>query len=141
MIKENGWKEIEHDADLGLHVKAQSVPMLFQNAANGMINLMLDVAGIEARSQETVEVEATDGEGLLIEWLEEILFLFEVEKFAPFQAEVLRFKNYALTGSVRGERYAPKKHEVKNSIKAVTWHNLLIKKSDGFYETRIIFDV
>ncbi len=135
------WTEIEHGADIGLIAESESVNGLFQSAAEGMISLMLDTRTVAPVCSRTVKAEGPDTETLLVGWLEEILFLLEVEGFAPHHAGEVTFESGAVTGTVEGEEFDSDKHEHLHSIKAVTWHGLKVTKENGVYKVRVIFDV
>ncbi len=136
-----GWEEIEHDADIGLRVEAETEEALFRNAAHGMIGLLTDPTCVAPDRTRSITVEGADRESLLVGWLEDILWLFEVESFTPCSAGVVRLENGKASGQIRGERFDPRRHERRYAIKAVTWHNLEITRKDGVYSVSIIFDV
>ncbi|MBM4079612.1 MAG: archease, partial [Planctomycetes bacterium] len=46
-----------------------------------------------------------------------------------------------LVASVKGEKFAPARHEVVHAIKAVTYHQLKVHKTRRGWATTIIFDV
>ena len=75
------WQEIEHTADLALHLWAADLPDLFATAARGMFSLFVvtDDALVETKS---LTLAALDVETLLIDWLNELLYWVEVEGLA-----------------------------------------------------------
>ena len=78
------WSVIDHTADAGLEVSAVSWGDLFHHVAEGFYFLCLDGATLpcctnhEGR-RHVVSLEALDLEELIIEWVNELLFLLESE--------------------------------------------------------------
>ena len=141
----SGFEEVEHMADLALRVRGRDLADLLVNAARGLASL-LSPDGDEGSAAEKrasgeqvrrVEVEAFDAEGLLVEWLTELLYLAERERFVGHTFSVLEVTPTRLRATVRGmtvERLA-------RHIKAVTYHQLAIVQTAEGLETIIVFDV
>ncbi len=131
------FEEIEHTADLALRVYGRDMRELFANAAHSMFALMAEPS-LEgpARKQEVV-LEATDYEGLLVDWLNELIYLHEVEEetYSQFTIETLtptELKAHVVGGPTRSKTRA---------IKAATFHNLSIVETEPGYQATIVFDV
>lgn len=133
------YREVEHTADRALWVWGQSLPDLFVGAARGMYNLMADLTGkgLVATQWYTVSLEALDRESLLVDWLNELLFLTESEGllFVEFSIESLT----DTTLEARAGGVAAK--ETTFDIKAATYHELEIEKEKEGWSTLITFDV
>jgi SHS2 domain-containing protein len=136
-----GYEAFEHTADVGLRVWAETLAGLFEQAAAGFINLMLDPRSVERRRSVPVSLEAEEPEELLVAWLEEILFCLEARGLAPAEARVSSLSGNALRGELVGEDFDPKRHAVRQVVKAVTYHNLEVRRVGDGYEVRVIFDV
>src|SRR2546425_10397967 len=81
----------EHTADIGLRVEADSLELLFVEAARGLYSLMVeDPAAIEPREAVAIELEAEDLEGLFVDWLRELVFRSETEHwlFSEFRVKI-----------------------------------------------------
>ena len=90
----------------------------------------------EPRLTRELDVSAHDSESLLVSFLNEILFLGEVEGIG-FDKFDLKLHEGALVGELHG---APLMHQEKE-IKAVTYHNLSIQKTQQGLRVNIVFDV
>ena len=139
--EEPPYEEFEHPADIGLRVRGSSLRELFENAGRGMAELMLDTARVKPRATREIQVEGDDPEMMLVAWLDEILFAFDADRFAPATVEVESVAEGKVKGRLRGEPFKEWRHDVRNAIKAVTYHNLKIEKSGDEYRVDIIFDV
>src|SRR2546428_2127703 len=75
-------REIEHTADLGLEVEAESLPLLFERAGLGMLGLMIDLAAVEPQVRVAIALAADDHEALLHDWLQHLLVRLQAGPFA-----------------------------------------------------------
>jgi SHS2 domain-containing protein len=135
------YEAFEHTADVGLRVWAPTVEDLFSAAAAGLIDTLLDPATVRRRESRPVCVQAPDQEGLLVGWLEELVFAFDAESFAPASAHVDSIGDSELLGHIWGEVFDPERHAVRKVVNAVTYHELQIVRTDRGYEVRVVLDV
>jgi SHS2 domain-containing protein len=131
-----GYREIEHTADWQLEVWAPDVPLLFEQAALGMYELSGTRLESHPRLGEELHLGAPDREGLLVEFLTELLFLAESQGLA-FDNFQIQIESQKLFAKISG---APIKSQSKE-IKAVTYHNLEIREGPWGLEVSIVFDV
>ena len=131
-----GFEEISHTADWSARVWAQDLPSLFTEAARAMNSLSGTLAGNGPRLTRTFQVEAPDAESLLVTFLSELLYYQEQENLV-FDVVDLRVATRWLKVEMEGTQIASS----EKAIKAVTYHNLKIKKTDEGFETTIVFDV
>ncbi|MBN1364934.1 MAG: archease [Syntrophaceae bacterium] len=78
---------------------------------------------------------------MLINFLREILYLFNGESFVTYDCEIKMFSNKKLTARLAGEPFNKIKYTIKTEIKAVTYSGLSVKKKKLGWKARIIFDV
>lgn len=132
---------IEHTADTGIRAFGKDVKEAFENAALGMFSLVADLDKVEEREEHEVEVQADNREDLLVEWLNELLYLLEVKRLLLRSFKVMEIDDHHLKAKVFGEEIDEKKHELGVDIKAVTYHMLKVGKTDDTWEAQVIFDV
>src|SRR5687768_17101502 len=117
------FQEIDHTADWALEVWAAGLEGLLTEAARGMYQLAGAVPRSgAARVRRRVEVVAGDAEGLLVSWLQELLYFTESEGLVFDEFTVISLTSRQLVAEVVG---APAEH-LDKVIKAVTYHNLAI---------------
>lgn len=135
-MQEYGYLELEHTADWALKVWAPDLPTLLITAARGMYALsgiQTDPNSIQAKS---IQLESTDAEGLLVDFLSELLFLAELEHVAAIEFET-SVNDSSLIAEIRTGNII----KIQKEIKAITYHNLKIIRKKDLLETVIIFDV
>ena len=135
------YEEIDHPADIALRVRGGSLAELLANAGRGMAQLIVNPATVNARESRGIEARGEDEESLLVAWLQEIVFAFDADRFAPRDVTLDSLEGLRARGTIVGEPLDTKRHDVRNVIKAVTWHDLEIKRTGGTCEVVIIFDV
>lgn len=131
---------IDHTADVGIAAFGESVAEAFAATAAGMFSIITDLDSIEEVLSQSISVEADDIEELLVSWLNELLFLFEVEGllFRRFEVEI---EDGRLRAVAFGQEIDPARHNIHTAIKAVTYHLLEVALEDGGWRTRVIFDI
>jgi len=132
---------IEHTADIGVRAFGATEAEAFQNAAAGMFSLITDLDSVREIESFDIEVASEDAENLLVEWLNELLFLFESREVLLGRFEITEFAGTSLKATVFGETIDPARHPLKTDIKAATYHMLAVAKEDNRWMAQTIFDV
>ena len=135
------YEVFEHTADIGLHIYGATLADLFIHAAQGMESLMVPSEQVQAVTSREIAVTGHDSISLLIEWLNELIYLFDTAHllFRDFEIDIITETHVA--GRAFGEPYDAQRHELSSAIKAVTWHEAAINHIPGGYQARIIFDL
>lgn len=131
----------DHTADLGLAITGASAEELFVNAAMAVFDLITDLARVEPREIRRIVVEGESPEDLLINFLREVLYLYNGERWLMKEIRMSRFGDAALEAEARGEPLDPQKHEICKEIKAVTYHQAEVHRTPEGWTARVIFDV
>lgn len=132
------FEEIEHTADWALRVRGRDLAELLLNAARGMVSLVVaDPAAIPTNVKRQVELASIDPESLLVDWLSELAYWAETEGVIFHQFDLQAVTSTSLQATIHGGQAA----DLKKHIKAVTYHNLEIVKTENGLETTIVFDV
>lgn len=141
MKKHVPFEVFDHTADVGIHAYGETLIDLFTNAAQGMESLMVSPEHMQVTTSRTITVEAHDTVSLLVAWLHELIFLFDTEYLLFREFEIDTLTETQLTVRVFGELYDAKRHVLSSAIKAVTWHEASVSRTDGGYRATIIFDI
>jgi SHS2 domain-containing protein len=124
---------LDHTADAKFQAFGHSLEEAFANAALATASLMWDVDSVSKRVQFPLGVRGRDLEQLLVQFLQEIIYLFETKMFLLGSAEEVKIKEsdhgYSLqavfSGDDRRERY-----NVFGEVKAITYNEIKIDKND-----------
>jgi SHS2 domain-containing protein len=131
----------EHTADLGLRVRAPDLDSLFAEAARALFAAVVeDPAAVQALQRIDVQLDGTDREYLLFDWLKALLYRFDAEHlvFSRFEAHV---GDAGLTGSAWGEPLDPDRHALAHEVKAITYHGLRVEQTADGWLAEVIVDI
>jgi len=136
-----GYELLDHTADLMIRVWSADVKGLFQEAARALFAIITDLEKVTVHLSREVAVQGSGREELLVAWLSELLYLYEVKGllFCDFALTEINEKN--VKGVAMGEAFDEGRHPIKTGIKAVTYHQLEIKEQDGRWQAQVIFDI
>ena len=132
---------IDHTADIGIRSYGNDLSEAFANSAYGMFSLMADLEGLGDDIRREIEVDSYDQEALLVTWLNELLYLFDVEHIIFNRFEIINLSKKRLQAIAYGETIDLSRHDLKTSIKAATYHMLMIEKNDEGFKTQVILDI
>jgi SHS2 domain-containing protein len=135
------YQAFDHTADLGLAITGASEEELFANAANAVFDIITDLDRVESREVRRIEVEGDGREDLLINFLREILYLYNGEHWLLKKLHIVRISEKGLEAEARGEPLDGRRHEIFKEIKAVTYHQAQVRQSPAGWTARVIFDV
>jgi SHS2 domain-containing protein len=130
---------IGHTADIGLNAYGKDMPEAFANAAYGMFSIIAELGNVRAVETRRVEVTADDIEGLLFEWLNSLLYYFDVEMILFRQFDIIEFSDNRLVADCHGEKVDHSRHQIKIGVKSATYHMLEVDKEEN--RVRVIFDI
>jgi SHS2 domain-containing protein len=128
---------IEHTAELQLELHATSQAGVFQQAVQALRELLEDDDRTPGSAAErSVEVEAADRAALLAEWLAELVLLAETEGLVPESVRDLVVAEDSVTGVVVGRLSEP-----RHLIKAVTYHDLELRRERDGWRGNVVLDI
>jgi SHS2 domain-containing protein len=131
------YRWVEHTAELKLEIDASTLEELFADALDAFEELVGgDPAGEPARHEVFVLAEGPDPASLLVEWIEELVFLAETEDFVPERLVSLQLGDSELRAEVAGRRGRP-----AHLVKAVTHHDLSVEEREDGWHAGVVLDV
>jgi SHS2 domain-containing protein len=135
------YSDFDHTADLGIEFRGADLRELFQSGAAALLALALDPAAVEDREALALRVEGIDLEDVLVNWLREVLYWAQSERFAPREVRVDRVTETFAEGEIRGEPFDPRCHVQREELKGVTRHGVRVESEDGGFVARVVIDV
>jgi SHS2 domain-containing protein len=132
----SGFEEIPNTADWAMRVWAPNLPALFAEAAHGMNSLSGAQSAHAPLVLRTFNANAFDAESLLVAFLSELVYLAEQEHLV-FDDFTVDINGSTLKIILSGAPLL----SIDKSIKAVTYHNLHILKTEFGFQVEIVFDV
>jgi SHS2 domain-containing protein len=138
------YRVFDHTADLGIEILGQTQADLFSHAAMALSDLLVeevDARKTASTETRTLVIDGADSPDLFVNFLREILYLFNGEGLVLTSCRIAQIDAGRLTADIRCCRYDARKHRVKKEIKAVTYHQAAVVKTAKGWQGRVIFDV
>ncbi len=129
----------EHTADVGLIAYGQTLAEAFANAAYGMFSIIAELKTVRETTSRRLEINEADTEGLLFEWLNRLLYFFDVEMLIFRKFDISKLDENHLVAVCFGEKYDPARHRLKTGVKSATYHLLKVDRERN--QVRVILDI
>lgn len=121
---------LDHTADALIEAYGATLADRFANAAYALFDQITDADLVKPVGEVRVVVSADSEEQLLVDFLQELLFLHDADGyvFGEFEVEILGGNLEAIA---RGEKFDRSRHPKKAVVKGVTYHNLKLDNKAG----------
>jgi SHS2 domain-containing protein len=139
-MNEHRFEYLEHTADKGVIGYGDTLEGALENIAYGTFMLMADLPSYQSTESRDIKVAADDAVGILMAWLKELLYVFEVDQVLPVEFRVNAIADGNLAAKVGVRAFGPD-IEWLGQVKAVTYHEMKVEKLDGGYRVQAIVDV
>ena len=133
------FKLIEHTADTGVLAYGNNLAEAFASAAFGLFSIITELGRVREAESRKVEVNSVDVEELLFEWLNHLIYTFDVDLLLFKRFDITDFSENRLEAICYGEKYDPSRHKLNLGVKSATYHLLRVDKEKN--QVQVIFDV
>lgn len=134
---------LEHTADIGIRVKGSDLKELFKNVALAMFDIIAEkkspVAIRKPPVKITIKQKAENLEELFINWLNELLSISATKELIFCDFKITKLTENNLEATVSG--IPIENYRINTEVKAATYHELKIAKTESGWEAEVIFDV
>jgi len=141
MEKEKKYRLTTRQSELAVKVTGGSQAELFANSAFALFDVMSDMEQIEIKERMPLEVEGTDRDDLLVNWMRELLYLYQGSGYLLKEFVIREVKDTSVKAEVCGEKVDPDRHEIKQEIAAVAYHQSRMTKTGNQWTAQLIFEV
>ncbi len=141
MEKEKKYRLTTRQSELAVKVTGGSQAELFANSAFALFDVMSEVEKIEIKERLPLEVEGTDRDDLLVNWMRELLYLYQGSGYLLKEFVIREVKDTSVKAEVCGEKVDPDRHEIKQEIAAVAYHQSRMTKTGNQWTAQLIFEV
>ena len=135
---ETRFRVVEHEADTGLEIYGRDLLELLNHGGMALFTLITDPSMIELHI--TKEISMDIEEESLVVFLNELLYLWDAEKFLPGRFSVSEERGRFVVLAT-GEIFDPGRHPVKKEIKAATYHKFSIQQQGDLLKATIFLDI
>jgi SHS2 domain-containing protein len=142
MDKPKKYRLTQHQSELAVRVTGESQADLFANSAFALFDVMVaDVDKIESKERLPLEVEGSDRDDLMVNWVRELLYLYQGSGYLIKEFVIREVKDTVVKADVAGEKIDPDRHEIKQEIAAVAFHKSRMEKTGNQWTAHLIFEL
>lgn len=135
------YEHFAHGADIGVRGFGGSEAQAFEQAALAMTAAVTDPETVATLQEVDIDCEAPDGELLLADWLNAIVYEMATRHMV-FKRFLVRIEDSRLHGKAWGEEISTAKHEPGVEIKGATYTSLRVaREPDGEWVAQCVIDV
>ena len=135
------YRRVDPTADCGIQVWGKDLKSLFENAGLALFDLIADTQRVASGTECAIRVSGSDWADLMVNWLRELLYLWNGREWLVKEIEVTEILEFHLSARIRGEDFNAEKHRLNHEIKAVTYHRIQVGPHPDGWEAVVIFDV
>jgi SHS2 domain-containing protein len=130
-------------ADVAIESRGDTLEELFTASAMATFEVMADISSIQPKIKKTLHLENSEIDGLLFDWLAELIYLKDSEfmLFGKYDLKITKNTNYQLDAEILGEEINQSKHDLRCDVKAITFHLFEVYQKDGKWISRFILDI
>jgi SHS2 domain-containing protein len=132
---------LNHTADIGIIAYGEDISSVFINTAKGLFSLIIDPQEVSTKKHRDITVTAPDREALLVNWLNELIYLVDAEEVLFKEFDIIQITETKLQAKCYGEKINSKKHHLQREVKAATYHQLKIEQTAEGWRAQVIFDI
>jgi SHS2 domain-containing protein len=136
-----GWEHFEVEADVGVRGWGASRAESFAQVTLGVLALLVSPDEVQLREHREVRAQAEAPDALLVAWIDECLYVLEIEGFAARGVEMTVCTDTLAHGVLHGEPFDAGRHRVGTVVKGATYHQVAVERRGEAHEARIIVDI
>ena len=127
------YRFFSHTADAAVELEAPDEAGLRAAGVAALRELLVGDSPVAGTSERPIVPSGRDAADRLIHYLQEVLYLYDTERFVPAEAA---------PEGVRGEPFQEGRHQAVREVKAVTYHGLEVRRGeDGQLRANVVFDL
>ncbi|MFH1092041.1 MAG: archease [Pseudomonadota bacterium] len=132
---------IDHTADLAAFFYGADPKEVFENAGLALMELMVDRLPEQGGEKTDINLAGADFEELLVHWLNELLYWFQVHLKLTTAIEVQELSATKIIAAVSLADFDLNQHGIKCEIKAATYHQIEFREIEKDWRARVVFDL
>jgi SHS2 domain-containing protein len=126
---------------LAVRIVGNSQADLFANSGFALFDVMSDIDKIEAAERLSLEVEGSDRDDVMVNWIRELLYLYQGGGYLLKEFKINEVNDTSVKAEVAGEKIDPDRHEIKQEIAAVAFHKSRMQKTGNRWIAQVIFEI
>ncbi len=130
---------LDHPADIRVECFGKTWDELFRSAAEALYAVALSTTKKGTTANRSVQIDSETEEETIVRWVQELNYLLESEGFVATEFIFARAEALSVRAHLRGYICSPEERD--REIKAATYHNLRVSRSELGLHAEIILDL
>ncbi len=141
IFRQPSYTLLDHTADLRIRVVGADLASLYENAGLALFDLI--VQGPATGDGDATELHLTgqDRADLLVNFLREILYLWTGHEKVVTMVRVTHITDVSLSARVATVDFVPRRQHIVHEIKAVTYHQIEVGRTETGWQAMVVFDI
>ena len=141
METQKNYRITTHQNELAVRIVGNSQADLFANSGFALFDVMSDIDKIEAAERLSLEVEGSDRDDVMVNWIRDLLYLYQGGGYLLKEFKINEVNDTSVKAEVAGEKIDPDRHEIKQEIAAVAFHKSRMQKTGNRWIAQVIFEI
>ena len=141
MENQKRYRLTTRQSELAVRVAGNSQADLFANSAFALFDVMTDIDKVDIEERMSLEVEGTDRDDLMVNWMRELLYLYQGSGYLLKEFNIREAKDTLVKAEVCGEKIDPDRHEIKREVVAIAYDKSRMVKTGDQWTAQLIFEV
>ena len=113
------YRVLRRASELNIKLSGASLPQILSDSGFALFDLLVNLETVEANESVPIEVEGTDADDLMVNWMRELLYAYQANGYVLKEFTVQQTGEYFVRAEAKGEKYNPDRHEEREVIGAV----------------------
>ena len=135
------YRVIRKSSELSIRLAGDSLQRILADAGAALFDLLVDMTAVEARESVTLEVEGLDNDDLMINWMRELLYEYQVSGYMLKEFDIHESGEFFVRAEARGEKFDPDRHEEREAIGAVDERLSHLGKMGSQWTAQVSFEL
>jgi SHS2 domain-containing protein len=141
MDEQKRYRILNRSSDLLIRVFGNTQIELFANSGFALFDLMTDIEKVQVGDRLTLEVEGVDRDDLMVNWMRELLYLYQGSGYLLKEFNVREAKDSYVRAEVSGEKFDPDRHEIQREIRSVAYDQSRMEKTGDQWTAQVLFEI
>jgi SHS2 domain-containing protein len=141
MENQKRYRLTTRQSELAVKVSGNSQADLFANSAFALFDVMTDIDKVDIEERMSLEVEGTDRDDLMVNWMRELLYLYQGSGYLLKEFNIREAKETLVKAEVCGEKIDPDRHEIRKEIHGIAYHQSRMQKTGDQWTAQLTFEI
>lgn len=127
-------------ADIAFEAYGKNLNEVFENCAYAFFDITCNSKTIKQKIKKVIKLKDKDEKNLLYNLLSELIYLKDSKQLI-FSKVKVDIKDGELNANLYGDKINPEKQELRNDVKAITFHLFNLEKTKKGYKATVVVDI